>query len=370
MDELVDPKIHREQEGSLLIMALEVDIEKRAGKFHLRSRFEAGNETMAILGASGCGKSMTLKCIAGVMQPDRGRIVLNGRPLYDSDKKINIPARRRSTGYLFQNYALFPNMTVAQNIGCGIPKRHKNRAERVREKIAAFYLDGLETQYPAQLSGGQQQRVALARMLASEPELLMLDEPFSALDSYLKWQLEQELLRILEDFGGTVLFVSHNRDEVFRLCDRVTIMKNGRTQEAGSKREMFLNPQTLSATLLSGCKNVSRARKTGDRTFFALDWGFELDAGRAVSNTLEHVGFRAHFFEVVGQGETMANVIEWERLLVVEDMFSIIVMVRAKGCAGDKAPLRCEFGKDVWARIKQAESVYLRMPPDKLILIG
>ena len=191
-------------------MSLYVDIEKRLGAFRLKSKFEVADETLALLGASGCGKSMTLKCIAGIVTPDRGRIVLNGRVLFDSEKKIDLTPQQRRVGYLFQQYALFPNMTVEQNILCGI--RAGSRSEKrslAAEKLRMFRLEGLEKKYPAQLSGGQQQRVALARILCSEPQAILLDEPFSALDSYLKWNLELELSDLLAGFHGPILWVSH-----------------------------------------------------------------------------------------------------------------------------------------------------------------
>ena len=191
-------------------MSLYVDIEKRLGAFRLQSKFEVADETLALLGASGCGKSVTLKCIAGIMTPDRGRIVLNGRVLFDSEKRTDLTPQQRRVGYLFQQYALFPNMTVEQNILCGI--RAGSRSEKralAAEKLRMFRLEGLEKKYPAQLSGGQQQRVALARILCSEPQAILLDEPFSALDSYLKWNLELELSDLLAGFRGPILWVSH-----------------------------------------------------------------------------------------------------------------------------------------------------------------
>jgi len=348
-------------------MALTVDIEKRAGRFHLKSCFEAGDETLAILGASGCGKSMTLKCIAGIVTPDRGRIVLNGRVLFDSDKKINIPARNRKTGYLFQNYALFPNMTVAQNIACGIPKG-RDTVQVVKERVEAFYLEGLEQHYPHQLSGGQQQRVALARMLASEPSLLMLDEPFSALDSFLKWQLELEILKVQESFGGTILYVSHNRDEAYRLCGRIAVMEEGRTLEVLDKRDLFAKPQTLSTALLSGCKNFSAAVKTGPNTLAAQDWNVELLVSRPIPDDLKFIGFRAHFFELAeSQGR---NVVECRVTRVIEDMFSTIVIAHVKGGTDkDWASLRYELSKDKWNALGNPETLYLRLPEDQIILM-
>ena len=155
-------------------MSLKVDIRKDLGGFRLDVKFEAESGVTCLLGASGCGKSMTLKCIAGIDKPDDGRIELDGRVLYDSKEKIDLPPQQRRVGYLFQNYALFPNMTVRQNILCGLC-REKDRAEkekRLGEMVKMLQLEGLENHKPHQLSGGQQQRVALARILVSDPQLL------------------------------------------------------------------------------------------------------------------------------------------------------------------------------------------------------
>ena len=220
-------------------MSLLVDIKKDFGRFRLDAAFETDSgSVMGLLGASGCGKSVTLKCVAGIEKPDEGRIVLDGRVLFDSAKRIDLTPQQRRVGYLFQNYALFPNMTLAQNIAVGVRDRAK-RKETVARLVKAFYLEGSEGKYPRQLSGGQQQRTALARILASEPEALLLDEPFSALDSYLKWQVELELAELLDTFPGPVLFVTHDRDEVHRLCGRVCVLDSGRAQEVRSVEELF-----------------------------------------------------------------------------------------------------------------------------------
>ena len=257
-------------------MSLSVDIEKKLGAFHLRSQFEAPDETMALLGASGCGKSMTLKCIAGIVTPDRGRIVLGGRVLFDSEKKINLPPQQRRIGYLFQQYALFPNMSVEQNILCGIRSGDKAEKRRVlAEKIRMFRLEGLEKKHPAQLSGGQQQRVALARILCSEPEAILLDEPFSALDSYLKWNLEIELADLLATFNGPILWVSHDRDECYRNCRSVCVMENGRTGEVTPMDEMIRHPGSVSAAHLAGCKNFFAA-EAKDGKVYLPEWNVSL----------------------------------------------------------------------------------------------
>ena len=246
-------------------MSLIVDIEKKLGSFTLRSKFETGKGTMALLGASGCGKSVTLKCIAGIMTPDKGRIVLDGETLFDSDQRIDLTPQQRRVGYLFQQYALFPNMTVAQNIQCGI--RTGSRAEKQQhaaEQLRRFQLEGLEKKYPTQLSGGQQQRVALARILASKPRAILLDEPFSALDSFLKWNLELELSDLLADFGGPILWVSHDLGECFRNCKTVCVMENGTSGPVTDMETLVLRPSSEGAARLAGCRNFLPGRRCED----------------------------------------------------------------------------------------------------------
>ena len=254
-------------------MDLNVSIKKKLRDFTLEVAFRVRDEVFALFGASGCGKSITLKCIAGIETPDCGSITLNGRILYDSAKNINLPPQARRVGYLFQNYALFPNMTVAQNITFAATG---DKLSKLKQNIERFQLHGLENAYPNQLSGGQSQRVALARVLASHAEFLLLDEPFSALDSYLKWQLELELAQILKHYGGAIL-VTHDRGEVFRLSDKVAVLHDGLISTIDSTQELFLNPKTLHAAILTGCK-VSRLRKIADNQFLAVDWDMILTA--------------------------------------------------------------------------------------------
>ena len=276
-------------------MAIEVNIKKKIGKFSLDTSFCAEEEIFALLGASGCGKSMTLKCIAGIEKPDTGRIVINGNVVFDSEKKINLPPQKRHVGYMFQDYALFPNMNVRQNIMAGMGK--KPDMSRVEKYVKRFHLEGLESHLPSQLSGGQKQRVALARMLASEPEILLLDEPLSALDSYLKWQMEEELLEILGQVQKTVLFVSHSRDEVYHLCDRVCVIDNGHIETLQRKKEFFENPITVAAARISGCRNIPRAKKISEHEIEAIDWKMRLYTVREIKDNLAYVGIRAHYVE-------------------------------------------------------------------------
>lgn len=302
-------------------MALEVDITKKLDGFFLHAQFQAEQEIFAILGASGCGKSMTLKCIAGIEKPDAGRIVLNGKVLFDSEKKINLPPQKRNVGYMFQDYALFPHMNVVQNIESGMGK--KPDRSRTAAFICQFQLEGMEKKIPEQLSGGQKQRVAMARMLAAKPELILLDEPFSALDTYLKWQLEQEMHRHLKETGKPVIFVSHNRDEVYRLCDTVSCMKRGKIEVIEPLKEFFQNPKTRTAAILSGCKNISAAERVDAHTLRAIDWGVTLKVkNREIADQICAVGIRAHFLEtaenpgeenvfLVGESEIWEDPFEW-----------------------------------------------------------
>ena len=176
-------------------MAISAEIHRKLNHFALDVCFSSKSRRIGILGASGCGKSMTLKSIAGIEVPDSGNIVVEGRILFDSDSRINLKPQKRNIGYLFQNYALFPTMTVAKNIAAGLKGNRKENEQRVREMVRKFRLDGLEDQLPAQLSGGQQQRVALARIMAYEPDVILLDEPFSALDMFSKISFREKWCR-------------------------------------------------------------------------------------------------------------------------------------------------------------------------------
>ena len=305
-------------------MALYVNIKKTLGAFCLDVSFEIGEDIMAILGTSGCGKSMTLKCIAGIEKPDRGQIILNGRTLFDSEKKINLPPQQRRVGYMFQDYALFPNMTVAGNIAAGIREKDKAlREAMVREYMRRFHVAELENHYPSQLSGGQKQRVAMARMLASEPELIMLDEPFSALDAHLKWALEQEVRETLHRVGRTCLFVSHSRDEVYRLSELVGVMDAGHMDHVKPVRQLFEAPQTRTAAILSGCRNITPARRLSEHALEIPGWGLSLRLERDIPEDIAWVGIRAHYFRIaeesIGNRGSIDNVENREHGKNIED---------------------------------------------------
>ena len=346
-------------------MALEVSIRKTFEKFRLEVSFTAEQGVTGLLGASGCGKSMTLKCVAGIVTPDSGRIVLDGRVLYDSERKIDLPPQQRRVGYLFQNYALFPNMTVLQNVAAGVRARGRRlREDRAAGLCAAFHLEGLEGKYPRQLSGGQQQRAALARILASDPQVLLLDEPFSALDSYLRWQVEAELREHLDAFPGCTLFVTHSRDEVYRLCTSACVLDHGRSQPVRPVRDLFAAPATLAACLLTGCKNVSTARPAPEGRVEALDWGAVLTPASPLPDGLTHVGVHAHHLKLVdGPGE---NRFQGRVVRVVEDLSATVVLL---SLPGGGAPLRLELDRSQAPLLAGRDTLWMEVPPDALLLL-
>lgn len=295
-------------------MALRVEITKGYPGFELQASFTDEGLRTGILGASGCGKSLTLKAIAGIERPDEGVIQLDGRTLFDSSAGIDLPPRQRAVGYLFQHYALFPSMSVEENIGVVARNSAKLKSSKnpsagisteafVASLMDRFRLTELAKKKPAELSGGQQQRVALARIFAMESRAILLDEPFSALDSHLKTEMEGELQEALSWREGTTLFVSHDRDEVFRFCQRAVVLHEGRVSASGDIRSLFLQPGTVAAARLTGCKNVAPATASGSGAVYVPDWGLELRSSREMPVRFTHVGIRAHHIRVAGAAD-------------------------------------------------------------------
>ena len=225
---------------------LKVNIKKKLEKITLDVAFENENDIIGLFGASASGKSMTLKCIAGIEKPDEGIIILNDKVLFDSEKRINLTPQERRIAYLFQNYALFPQMTVFKNILISVSKKYigDERIKKANEIIELLALNGYENKYPKEVSGGQQQRVALARIIVNEPEYLLLDEPFSSLDAFLKLNLAKELRDIIKYFNKGAIFVSHNIKEVDFLCKNMMIIDKGNIVEIGAVKEIIAKPKS------------------------------------------------------------------------------------------------------------------------------
>ena len=299
---------------------LKVNIQKKLKEFDLDVEFELKKGCLGILGPSRCGKSMTLKSVAGIVDPDTGLVSLtaDGETIYfDSSKKINLKPQKRNVGYLFQNYALFPNMTVEENVAIGVSK--SSGENTVSEIIKRFRLDGLEKRYPRQLSGGQQQRVALARILAYSPDVILLDEPFSAMDTFLKEQLRIELLNSLEDFDGLSILVTHDRDEAFQFCDELIILDEGKIIAKGKTYELFENPKKVQVARLTGCKNISKIEIIDDYHIRSIDWGATFEVSEKISSNITHMGIRAHDFSPANEDDI--NLLDTSNSSVVEMPF-------------------------------------------------
>ncbi|MBT9776475.1 ATP-binding cassette domain-containing protein [Clostridium sp. MCC353] len=337
-------------------MSLQVDFEKKLKDITLRIAFETDENSgiHGILGASGCGKSMTLKCIAGILTPDRGRIVLNGRVLFDSEKKINLRVQDRKVGYLFQNYALFPNMTVRQNVEIGAAGHDSvKKKENAGRCMKLLQVEDLADNYPGRLSGGQQQRAALARILASEPDVLMLDEPFSALDYYLKESIQLDLLNILKEYEGDILMVTHSRDEIYRFCRNIHVLEQGNMVVSGKTKEVFANPQVVAAAKLTGCKNIVEAVPISNHEVEVPSWGTTLTFTEKVPEEIDHIGIRAHYFRKRTADDSV-NVIPCRAKRLLEDPFEMTVIL----------------DNGIWWKIPKREwkEQYLEMLPKELVV--
>ena len=239
---------------------LEVHIKRKLPGFTLDVAFSVNREVMTILGPSGSGKTMTLQCIAGLVQPEEGYVKLNGRVLLDTAKKVNLPARMRKVGFVFQNYALFPHLTVSQNIAYGIHRLMPQQiSARVEELLEKMNIQRLGDRFPRQLSAGQQQRVAVARALAPEPEVLLLDEPFSALDSLVKERLQLELQALQQFYQGNILFVTHDLTEGYKFGTRIAVFESGRIVQHDRKEQVIASPSNHTVARLVGFKNLMEA---------------------------------------------------------------------------------------------------------------
>ncbi|MFN7516763.1 MAG: molybdate ABC transporter permease subunit [Dolichospermum sp.] len=347
-----------------------LNIKKRLPNFHLQIAFNTDDQPLGLLGGSGAGKSMILRCLAGIETPNKGRIVLNNRVLFDSENKIDIPIYQRRIGFLFQNYALFPHLTVAQNIAFGIPKYIDTKTE-VEKQLIAMKLQGFGNRYPHQLSGGQQQRVALARALASNPEALLLDEPFSALDTHLRSQLEQQVTEILADYSGVTLFVTHNMEEAYRLCPNLLVLEQGKAAHYGSKYEIFQHPASVNVAQLTGCKNFSRANALSPQKIEAIDWGCTLEVREKIPSELSHVGIRAHHL-IFTKDPQQVNTFPCYLVRTSETphRMTVFLKLHSVGNHPHDYHLQGEIYKEKWVNIQeQSFPWYVHLEPSRLLLM-
>ncbi|PYM19799.1 MAG: Fe3+/spermidine/putrescine ABC transporter ATP-binding protein [Candidatus Rokuibacteriota bacterium] len=236
---------------------LEVRLVKRLPGFTLDAQWSADGGVAALFGPSGAGKTLTLSCMAGLLRPDAGRIVVDGRVLFDAAAGVDVPPQARRVGYVFQGYALFPHRTVAENVGFGLRDRPRaERERRVAEVVARLGLGGFERRYPSELSGGQRQRVALGRALGIDPALLLLDEPLSALDAPLRAALRNDLRAILSEWGTAAVVVTHDFSEAYRLGDRIVVYDHGRVVQSAPRAELLWQPASEAVARIMDIPNV------------------------------------------------------------------------------------------------------------------
>ena len=327
-------------------MAIEVRIHREFDDFKLDVQFQSESRRIGILGASGCGKSLTLKSIAGIERPETGKIESAGKVFFDSAKKIWMPPQERNVGYLFQNYALFPTMTVEKNIGIALRCGKKEKEKKVRDMIERFSLQGLEKKLPGQLSGGQQQRTALARIMIYEPDMILLDEPFSALDSYLKEQTQRECLELLQDYPGTVILVSHSRDEIYRFSEEVLVMDGGKAVIKKTVKELFEHPQKVAAAKLTGCKNIEEIVWKDGKHLYVPGWDMVIPAGMGNVGDAQAIGIRAHEFTTERTESDSELIFPVYKPEVTEDLFEYHVQFFTSERA--KTPVVWKVSKKLW----------------------
>lgn len=331
-----------------------VDLQKQLSDLKLAISFTTDQTPLGLLGASGSGKSTIVRCIAGLETPDRGKIILNGRVLYDSEKGINLPPRDRACGLLFQNYALFPHLTVTENIAFAMPKGKPYREikQEVEKELIAVNLEGMGNRYPGELSGGQQQRVALARATINQPEILLLDEPFSALDTYLRDRQEKLLRKNLSHYQGITLFITHNLEEAYRVCPNLLIIDEGTIIAKGSKQDIFERPANWRTAQLTGCKNFSRAVALSSSQVRAIDWDCTLDVIEPIPETLEYIGIRAHqlIFPETEQTNTLSC---WlATISETQHRMTLYLKLNQPATHPDDYHLQAEVFKEKWQELK------------------
>lgn len=356
---------------------LEVSIKKSLPGFNLEVNFSINQEILAILGPSGSGKTMTLQCIAGLIKPDKGYIKLNDKVLLDSSKDINLKPRVRGVGFVFQNYALFPHLNAADNIAYGINSLPKEQIKiRVSELMAKMHIAGLGKRYTRQLSAGQQQRVALARAIAPEPELLLLDEPFSALDSQVKERLELELMNLQNFYKGNILFVTHDLAEGYKMASKIAVYESGRVVQCDYKNRVIESPANRTVARLTGVRNIMQGSIeiiTGGTVKVAVpELGGSLNitkndtAGLAVNQTVT-VGIRPEYIHIVDRpGE---NTFQCKADRIVEGVSLINCFFHANCENSSQHWIEISLHKLHTPLIKEGHDCYLYLPPEHIAII-
>lgn len=369
-------QIQGEQNQAGIPAKLAINVTKALEQFNLQVEFVAANGASGLLGASGAGKSMMLRMIAGVVTPDEGRIALGDRVLFDSEVGINLPAAKRKIGVVFQDYALFPHLTVAENVGFGLHSLPQpERDQRVQRQLQSLRIAELADCYPAEISGGERQRTAIARCMAIEPEALLFDEPFAALDPHLRRQTEEQLREALADYKGAVVFVTHDMEEAFRFCADLHVLASGRVIASGPKQQLFEQPRTGTAARLTGCKNIVAARRLSDNRIAVEAWNVELETALSVPETLTHLGFRSHqiaFLPELLSTQNQENVFSCWLAGVSEapHEMTLYLHLHAEPRPGEKAHLQADVPKELWRRLNALTQPWrIQLNAERLLLL-
>ena len=347
-------------------------VEYALPNFSLTVSLTGGRQPLGILGESGAGKTQLLRCIAGLETPTKGVINLNNRILFDADKGINLSSQKRRIGFLQQHYALFPHLTVAENIAFGLQHLPVlQRETRINAYLQRLQLEGLSSRFPDQLSGGQQQRVALGRALAIEPEILLLDEPLSALDTYLRHQIEQILIDVLSNYAGVTLFVTHKLEEIYRVCQTILVLSQGKVIACDRKENIFHRPPSYQVAKVTECKNFSRVNILNDSIVEAVDWNCTLRVTQPMPPSLTYLGFRAHHVRFPSQ-PTQANTFPcWlSHVSETQHRMTLYLSINTPPSASCAHHLQAEIFREKWEELRQRPIPWnINLDPERLILL-
>ena len=342
------------------------DVHKWYGEFHvlkgISERVEKG-EVLVICGPSGSGKSSLIRCLNRLEPIQKGDILFEGTSIYAPEVDVN--ALRAEVGMVFQQFNLYPHLTVLENVTLAPIKVRgmgkKEATDLAMELLGRVGIARQAAKRPSEISGGQQQRVALARILASDPEVLMLDEPFSALDAFLKEKLQLELLELLSGYDKDILMVTHSRDEIYRFCEHMLIVEDGRQAGFGVTKEIFKNPGTPAAAKLTGCKNIEKIERVDDHTMVLPNWNTTVCVKGMIPENTTHIGIRAHYLRLPENGQR-ENLVECQNGRILDDPFELVVV----------------FEHDVWWKIpkeswqkeyQEKMPQYLAIPEESILYL-
>ncbi|WP_297688588.1 ATP-binding cassette domain-containing protein [uncultured Anaerococcus sp.] len=337
---------------------LECKIKKAFKNFYLDTDFLMQDSRLGLLGPSGSGKSLTLKAIAGLIRPDSGKIILNGRTLFDSENKINLKPQERRVGFLFQDYALFPNFTVEENVRSGL---RDNKAD-IEERLNEMRIFHIRDKYPDQISGGERQRTALCRILVNDPEILLLDEPFSALDEFLRSEIEEEVIKFIDTYKLKTILVSHNKEEVYRICDSIVSISSGKTNSVKSRTEFFENPTNITEAKLIGIKNFSTFDMK-DNEIFLKAWGISIKTSRKFDGDIIGIKDKAI---MLSSDPLNDDSIKIDTYRLVENIDSCLIVYNKDNQVYDD--LKIEISKEDYNKLKDGE-IFLTIGEDALICL-